>query len=670
MKNDIDLIKKQLKDNIQQLVDNGDLKEAKQLIEQYKNIAKDDVEVYSMDAIILIMEGKIEQAEQVLREGLSIDGDNFDLNYNLGYTYEKAEKFNLALECYEKARSSCNDEKLKEQINSTINEIKDKYPETINNKLKLVFFVKQGMDSFLGDIIDGLSDEYITKKVIITDYKQIDKGMEWADICWFEWCDELIIYGSKLPLARKKKIICRLHSYEAFTDYLSKVDWNKVDKLIFVGEHIRKFVANKFKINNKKISVIPNGININKWTFRGRKLGFNIAYVGYINYKKGPMLLLHTFKAIYDSDNRYKLYIAGKFQDDRDILYFKQMISEFGIEKNVICEGWQNNLDKWLEDKNYILCTSILESQNMSVMQAMAKGIKPIVHNFVGAKNVYPKKYVWNTIDQAINRITNDYYSSEEYRKFIEDNYLLDKQLNEIKKVLSLLSKQGNNKSNNILEFQNKNINIKFYLPFLNDWIQSIIYNTKNFYEINMLEDVQKRIGENKSIVDIGANIGNHTIYFSKVCKAKNVYSFEPQKNIFNILKKNVQINNVSHIVKLFNMGLGKSYSHADVIVTDKNNYGSSRLNKSVEGKIEIDSLDNILIDEANNVDMIKIDVEGMELEVLKGATKILKKFNPLIYIEAGTSEEFNIVSNFLSKYRYKPIYRFNATPTYLFVPS
>lgn len=441
MQNNIDLIKRQLKKNIQQLIDNGILKEAKYLIEQYKIITKDDVEVYSMDAVVFIMEGKLQEAEEVLKEGLNIDENNFDLNYNLAYVYEQIEKFNLALEYCEKAKISCKDEKLKEQINITINEIKDKYPEAVNDsRFRLVFFVKQGMDSFLGDIIEGLSDDYTTKKIVVTEYKQIDEGMEWADICWFEWCDELVIYGSKLDVAKKKKVVCRLHSYEAFTEYPSKVNWDKVDKVIFIAEHIKNFVSDKFKIHNKKLLVISNGIDINKWKFAERKPGFNVAYVGYINYKKGPMLLLQTFKAIYDRDHRYKLYIAGKFQDDRDVLYFQQMMKEFGIEKNVIYEGWQNNLDEWLEDKNYILCTSILESQNISVMQAMAKGIKPIIHNFVGAKNIYPKEYIWNTIDEAIKILQDKNYNSSEYRKFIEDKYSLEMQIKSLKTLLYKIS--------------------------------------------------------------------------------------------------------------------------------------------------------------------------------------------------------------------------------------
>lgn len=304
------------------------------------------------------------------------------------------------------------------------------------DKVKIVFFVKQGLDSFLGDIIDGLSQEYETRKFIVTEYQHIDEGIQWADICWFEWCDELIAYGSKLELAKEKKIICRLHSYEAFTNYINDVNWDNIDKVIFVGENIRKFVIDKYKIKESKTVLIPNGVNINKYTFKERKVGFNIAYVGYINYKKGPMLLLQTFKAIYDKDHRYKLYIAGQFQDERDVLYYQQMIVEFGLENNVFYEGWQDNLDKWLEDKNYIVCTSVLESQNISVMQAMCKGIKPIIHNFVGAKVIYPSKYVWNTLNEAVKMVSFDEYNSVEYRKFIEDNYSYNKQLLKIKNLI------------------------------------------------------------------------------------------------------------------------------------------------------------------------------------------------------------------------------------------
>lgn len=669
-----------VKKNISGLINTKNIAEAKKLIGEYESIIKDDPEIISMKAVILIMDGKIQEAELILKEGLVKNSHNFDLNYNLAYIYEQTREFDKAIKSYNIAEDCCNDNILKEDIVHKIEKIRASNPELINaSQLKMAFFVKQGMDNFLDNIIEGLSDEYDTKKIVVTEYCQVDEGMEWADICWFEWCDELVAYGSKHKLANEKKIICRLHSYEAFTDYPLYVNWNTIDVVVFVAEHIRTYSINKFRIDRNKTQVIANGVNIKKYKFMNKKPGFNIAYVGYINYKKGPMLLLHTFKTIYDKDHRYKLYIAGQFQDDRFVLYFNQMIREFGLDNNVIFQGWQNDLDKWLDDKDYIICSSVLESQNMSVMQAMSKGIKPVIHNFVGAKTIYDTAYIWNTANEAVKIIEDKNYNSKEYHEFIKCNYSLEKEIINLKKLLINVSnsKKNTDPANLNRSMKEDSINfiyngkrIKFYLPYLNDWIQKVIYETNNFYEIVMLEDVKNRIRKGSVIIDIGANIGNHTIFFSKICDAKKVYAFEPQKNIFEILKKNVEINEVDNIVELYNMGVGKEHIFANVMVLDRNNYGMSRLNKTEKGNIEIDSLDYLLMNKVAEVDAIKIDVEGMELEVLEGAKNIINKFKPLIYIEAGTDEEFKSVSEFLNYLYYKPLCKFNATPTYLFIYS
>lgn len=510
---DIDVLNK-AKQKTKELIESGELELAKELVEKYKDLLKDDAEIYSMRAVIAMMAGKTEEAENILLEGCKIDKYNFDLLYNLGYLYENNDRYNEALNCYEKAKLYCNDieanrdleDKLGNLINCYCKDDKAEGNGAKDMQKKVAFFVKRGMDAFLGDIINNLSKDYNVKQILISkneDLKLIDIWMEWADICWFEWCDELVEYGSKHILANCKVIICRIHSYEMFTDYPMKVNWSNIDRLIFVAKHIRDFFIDKIKIDEQKTHIIPNGINIDNYRFKVRYKGFNIAYVGYINYKKGPMLLLHTFKAIYDKDNRYKLYIAGKFQDERYLLYFKQMIKELELEKNVFFDGWQDDLDLWLEDKDFILCTSILESQNISVMQAMCKGIQPIIHNFVGAKNIYPDKYVWNTIEEAINYIFYNEYRSFEYRSFIKENYSLEKQTVEIKSLILKSDKceANNNELEKELELYLKKIEDKdycngrlIYHHEVSDAVVSIVtpvYNAKGY-----LEELFKSISE------------------------------------------------------------------------------------------------------------------------------------------------------------------------------
>lgn len=520
----VELLKKQTRENIQLLINDNKLDEALGLIDEYLKIDLHDIEIYSMKAVVLIMQGNMYESEIVLKKALSIDVKNFDLNYNLGYVYEKIGEFSFSLKHYKQALENCKNEEVKSSIINLIQEISNENDIiSMENREKIVFFVKQGMDSFLEDIINGLSDKYETKKIIVTNYKQIDEGMQWADICWFEWCDELVQYGSNHKLAINKKIICRLHSYEAFAGYPNNVKWDMIDKIIFVGENIRKFTIDKYKIDSNKAVVIPNGVNTDRYIFKERKIGFNIAYVGYINYKKGPMLLLHTFKAIYDKDHRYKLYIAGQFQDDRDVLYFEQMIKEFGIENNVIYQGWQDNLDKWLENKNYIICTSILESQNMSVMQAMSKGIKPIIHNFVGARQIYGDKYVWNTIDEAVNKITENNYNSYKYRTFIQDNYCLYKQINEVRKCIKELEVkiENNIESFDYQAYWNNRLNSKFDIEGVGYIGLGKIYNHYLYKNrLDMLDYIFKNIFKNDkelSVLELGPGIGIFTEYFKSV---------------------------------------------------------------------------------------------------------------------------------------------------------
>lgn len=339
---------------IKKHIDLGEFEAAEELVKEYKKQFIINAEIYSIIGIIAINKGNLKKAKNVFEKGLKGFPNDFDLNFNLAFVYENLSKLEKAFDFYYRAKELTNKEDNLREIGNSIDRI-IKIDKSIitSRKKRIVFFVKKGMDSFLDDIIEGLSNYYITKKIIVTNYEQIDLGMKRADIVWFEWCDELIIYGSQLELAKNKKIICRLHSYEAFTNYINQVFWHNVNKVIFVAEHIRDYVVNKIStLSLNDTIIISNGINLDEFSYTERNPGFNIAFVGSINFKKGPMLLLHTFKLLYDYDNRYKLYLAGRFGGIRYKLYFYHMIMELGLEDNVFLEGWQDNIDDWLENKN------------------------------------------------------------------------------------------------------------------------------------------------------------------------------------------------------------------------------------------------------------------------------------------------------------------------------
>ena len=142
--------------------------------------------------------------------------------------------------------------------------------------------------------------------------------------------------------------------------------------------------------------------------------------------------------------------------------------------------------------------------------------------------------------------------------------------------------------------------------------------------------------------IDIGGNIGIHAIEFSKI--SKKVLSFEPNPRVYEILKINTKnLNNI----EIFNYGCGKKNETLNLQETFKNLGASSAafkvryLDNTV--KIQIKPLDEIF-DNLSSVNLIKIDVEGMEADVVRGAEKVITKFLPVICFE---QHEIDFLSKF-----------------------
>jgi Glycosyltransferase len=313
------------------------------------------------------------------------------------------------------------------------------YRKNQSQKTKLCFFSIKDGDKFLNETIEHMSHYYNVRKVIVNDPSQIDEGMKWADICWFEWCDRSLEYASHSPLAEEKKIVCRLHSYEAFSDHPNQVNWSNVDELILVSNSVAPILETRFPELSQKVrvTIIPNGVNLEKYKFTCRKKGYNIAFVGYMIPHKNPMLLLQVAKQLIEREPKYKFFIAGEFKDAKLKLYWEYMVREMDLEKNVFFEGYQADMGHFLSDKQYLISTTMYESFGYGIAEAMASGIKPIIHNYPYSKETWPDKYLFTTIEQAIAQFVNDEYDSLSYRRYIQDNYSLEKQLELTRELLN-----------------------------------------------------------------------------------------------------------------------------------------------------------------------------------------------------------------------------------------
>lgn len=433
---------KAVKVKMEKLIQDGHLAEAKSALDQYNAKMPGDPDICSMRAVLAIMEGSLNEAEAFIEEGLKRDSVQFDLLYNLAYIRELQGLNQEAADLYKKAGTVAVSEEQISNMNNSLEKLESEYVDiSVKDKPKIVFFVKESMDSFLGDIIVGLSDIYWVRKIIVSDYGQIDAGMEWANICWFEWCDELVAYGSRLPISSYKKIICRLHRYEAFSDHINNVVWENIDKVIFVSDHIKSTVVKKVNLPESKCIVVLNGINNVKFDCPKRSRGYNLAWIGYLNLRKNPVLVLQYLYELVKKDNRYKLHIAGSFQDEPLQQYMEDIIDRLGLNDNVIQYGYMPNdrMNEWLKDKNYIVTGSIAEGHPVGVMEAMSCGLKPVIHYFPGAEEFYPHDYIYYNLEDFLKIITEPDYDPEEYHNYINSKFSLVGQLNKIKCLIKEL---------------------------------------------------------------------------------------------------------------------------------------------------------------------------------------------------------------------------------------
>ena len=299
--------------------------------------------------------------------------------------------------------------------------------------MKLAIICQPGFENFLADLEQIIQHSNLITEVRTCysyDSEAIRAAINWSDIVWIEFGNQLAIeLTNTIGLLIGKKVVCRVHSYEVFSGFFEQINWWVVDDLVFVAQHVKDYALDlipHIERAVKNIHVIPNGVDTKFFNLNPQSyLTNSIAFVGYLNSKKGLMLLAQAFESLWQTDNRLTLRIAGKWQDTRMRIYLTHIWKEMGIEEAITHDGWLSQLDlgKWLTKSSHILCTSPLESQHISVMQGMLCGLKPLIHNFPGAKDIYRHQDIWNTIPDLEEMVFNHSIQPSIHRAFVKENY-------------------------------------------------------------------------------------------------------------------------------------------------------------------------------------------------------------------------------------------------------
>jgi FkbM family methyltransferase len=157
----------------------------------------------------------------------------------------------------------------------------------------------------------------------------------------------------------------------------------------------------------------------------------------------------------------------------------------------------------------------------------------------------------------------------------------------------------------------------------------------RGFYERQELDQLRADLGERRVVLDIGANIGNHTVYFAKYFDSKRIIAVEPYGPAIRHLLVNLSLNySPCYDLGFLGKAVGARESRAAIVGPTQFNIGLTRVVPNSTGEVAVTTGDAIV--GSDPIDLIKIDVEGMELEVLAGLRKLLSNQRPAIFIEVG----------------------------------
>lgn len=269
----------------------------------------------------------------------------------------------------------------------------------------------------------------------------------WGDVVWFDTCDNNLLSATNPDQAlkdewkytnrpgawdmhemdlSKKKIIVRPIDIEVWQGHHAYDNmWDVVDDVIFLAPHIQSMMMSDSRPQQGTFRqhVIPCGVNLDRWTFKDRTDGFKIGVVSELWESKQPDLVLQIALKLKQIDKRYSIEWIGKQQMYHwGKAYFDDFIEHNDLKIKYSSE-YVEDLDQWWENKNYVLHCSAKETYSYAVAEAMAKGIKPILHRYYGAESTWPG-ITWSSLDDAVDMITEGRYDSASYRQYLIDHHL------------------------------------------------------------------------------------------------------------------------------------------------------------------------------------------------------------------------------------------------------
>ncbi|MBM7623040.1 methyltransferase domain-containing protein [Sporohalobacter salinus] len=539
-----------MKDKIKTLIDDGKLDKVKELIVDYeKNIGK-DIEIYSMKSVIAIKEDRLDDAKDILEEGLEIDDDNLDLKFNLGYVYENLGQLHQAINIYENIKLQAEDQEIIEEVDERLNVILNNITESKTNEenyrsseIKKVLFIQTIPCIRTHKVAHVLNNNGIKVDFL---YSHLQPGQRYKGfnlpygniyklknieevITFINHSDYDILYSSNEPdyltalfNCTDKPIVHDCHDMMSLRGDLSNEEIvleyianSQSDGNMYVTDLVEDIAMRKFNLKDKPV------INLNNYLLKSmlpktklKKLSsidneLHCVYEGSLSSIRGSHRFLEDiFKKITEAKIHIHIYTA------ESVDYIKNLEQE---NKYIHAEGSRSPIELITELTKYDVGLTLFNiNQNNKdhinntftnkVWDYLAAGLPTLVSDLKATKEFVLKTGIGKVIDydKDIKSQIKEVAEIDIDDEFLENNNLLMD--NKADKIIRFLEKVKNKK----IKSQEKQAD--FYNNMYSDGGYKKMY-FKHYEETPYIE-VWKRAVEiiddilNPKIIDIGCGPG------------------------------------------------------------------------------------------------------------------------------------------------------------------
>jgi glycosyltransferase involved in cell wall biosynthesis len=267
----------------------------------------------------------------------------------------------------------------------------------------------------------------------------LNRAAAWADLILSNWCDEGLAYLTSLP--KPPPTVTFIRSYEILDpNLMRRIDWSKIKGIIFVSDQIRRLANEFWPIQIKEIpqATIHNFLHLEEQTVAGKRNGRNLCWIGYLGPKKGLELLFQCLMTALELHPDFRLHVAGTFQDKRYEVYVRHLLKDAGLEDKAVFHGWIDDMAAFLEGMDFLISSSPWEGCPNNVIEAMACGVMPLIHNWPGAKSLFPPELVFNALSDFRRILASPPVSPADCRNWVAEHFEAGRQLAKIENFVAM----------------------------------------------------------------------------------------------------------------------------------------------------------------------------------------------------------------------------------------